>query len=183
MKQKQPIVSRTKQHTFEELVQSQKLERLAKLAPDLVGRYGFTASCASSFANLIKEAYGGKNLNVVYASRMLALWNIACSCYHKADGYSLADELFSDKKIFLDSFYYHNNTSDIITLDMIEDVRKNCLHLVTTATSDSISVIEFEMEKESDLYYFIKATLGSSFSRMHYSVLVKALAGALAKNI
>ncbi|HEV1717847.1 TPA: hypothetical protein VYO86_001727, partial [Streptococcus pneumoniae] len=53
----------------------------------------------------------------------------------------------------------------------------------TTATSDNMSVIEFEMEKESDLYYFIKATLGSSFSRMHYSVLVKALAGALAKNI
>ena len=183
MKQKQPIVSRTKQHTFEELIQAQKLERLAKLAPDLVGRYGFTASCASSFANLIKEAYGGKNLNVVYASRMLALWNIACSCYHKADGYSLADALFSDKKICLESFYYHDNTSDIITIDMIEDVRQNCLMLSTFATSDSISVIEFEMEEESDLYYFIKATLGSSFSRMHYSVLVKTLAGALAKNI
>ncbi|HHK6813890.1 TPA: hypothetical protein ACQXFL_001240, partial [Streptococcus pneumoniae] len=70
-----------------------------------------------------------------------------------------------------------------ITLDMIEDVKKNYLQLVTTATSDNMSVIEFEMEKESDLYYFIKATLGSSFSRMHYSVLVKALAGALAKNI
>ncbi|MDG7636443.1 hypothetical protein OK511_02140 [Streptococcus pneumoniae] len=60
MKQKQPIVSRTKQHTFEELIQDQKLERLANLSPDLVGRYGFTASCASSFANLIKEAYGVK---------------------------------------------------------------------------------------------------------------------------
>lgn len=183
MKQKKPIVSRTKQHTFEELIQAKKLERLAKLAPDLVGKYSFTASCASSFANLIKESYSGKNLNVVYASRMLALWNIACSCYHKTEGCSLADALFTDKKIFPDSFYYHNNTSDIITLDMISDVQKNYLQLVTTATSDSISVIEFEMEKESDLYYFIKSTLGPSFTHMHYSVLVKALAGALAKNI
>ena len=184
MKQKQPIVSRTKQHTFEELIQVKKLGRLAKLAPDLVGWYSFTASCASSHAKSIKEVYMLERINIGYVSRLLSLWNIACSCYHKDDGYSLADALFSDKKIFLDSFYYHNNTSDIITLDMIEDVRKNYLQLVTSdSVSDSVSVIEFEMEKESDLYYFIKATLGASFSRMHYSVLVKALAGALAKNI
>ncbi|VIU25913.1 putative lipoprotein [Streptococcus pneumoniae] len=184
MKQKQPIVSRTKQHTFEELIQDQKLERLAKLSPDLVGRYGFTASCASSFANLIKEAYGGKNLNVVYASRMLALWNIACSCYHKADGYSLADALFSDKKICLDSYYYHKNTSNTITSDVIKDVYdnyNNYMVLTREATPEYIYVVQTEMPKDSDLYFYIREVLGLSFSTMHYAFLVKVLAGAFAR--
>ncbi|CJM30931.1 MULTISPECIES: hypothetical protein [Streptococcus] len=184
MKQKQPIVLGTKK--FEELIKAKKLHRLAKLAPDLVGDSYFTAASALPYAQLIKESYGLVNINIMYASKLLGLWNIACKCFHKVEGEQrvLSDSLFDNKKIYLDSYYYHKNTSNTITSDVIKDVYdnyNNYMVLTREATPEYIYVVQTEMPKDSDLYFYIREVLGLSFSTMHYAFLVKVLAGALAR--
>lgn len=96
---------------------------------------------------------------------------------HKSTGETLLAWLNEGKQIHLDSFFLNMNSSKYIKDSLLEEIRKNHRSIARKATPSNISLIEDELNYNSDLFHYYIYSLG--WKHVKRSYLVKCLAGAL----
>ena len=97
---------------------------------------------------------------------------------HKSTGETLLTWLNEEKQIHLDSFFLSMNSSKYIKDGLLEEIRKNHRSIARKATPSNISLIEKELNYNSDLFYYYINAL--EWKHVKRSYLVKCLAGAIA---
>ena len=96
---------------------------------------------------------------------------------HKSTGETLLAWLNKGKQIHLDSFFLNMNSSKYIKNGLLEEIRENHRSIARKATPSNISLIEDELNYNSDLFHYYIYSLG--WKHVKRSYLVKCLAGAL----
>ncbi|BBG35100.1 hypothetical protein RK945_02620 [Streptococcus pneumoniae] len=174
------IVPKTKTHTFDDVIEQGYCDRLSRYVPDAVvgGLHKYNSKDALPYAKKLKNTSNGKHLSVKYLASLLDMWDRACQLFHVITGTCLADDIFTSKKIHNESYFYNTNTSNFITDEVIDLVKEKHRSYSRKATPSNISLIEKELNYNSDLlYYYVNALGWKHFKR---SYLVKCLAGAIA---
>lgn len=97
---------------------------------------------------------------------------------HKSTRETLVEWLNEEKQIHLDSFFLNMNSSKYIKDGLLEEIRKNHRSIARKATPSNISLIEKELNYNSDLFYYYINAL--EWKHVKRSYLVKCLAGAIA---
>lgn len=97
---------------------------------------------------------------------------------HKSTRETLVEWLNEKKQIHLDSFFLNMNSSKYIKDGLLEEIRKNHRSIARKATPSNISLIEKELNYNSDLFYYYINAL--EWKHVKRSYLVKCLAGAIA---
>ncbi|VJJ42311.1 putative lipoprotein [Streptococcus pneumoniae] len=97
---------------------------------------------------------------------------------HKSTRETLVEWLNEEKQIHLDSFFLNMNSSKYIKDGLLEEIRKNHRSIARKATPSNISLIEKELNYNSDLFYYYVNAL--EWKHVKRSYLVKCLAGAIA---
>lgn len=97
---------------------------------------------------------------------------------HKSTRETLVEWLNEKKQIHLDSFFFNMNSSKYIKDGLLEEIRKNHRSIARKATPSNISLIEKELNYNSDLFYYYINAL--EWKHVKRSYLVKCLAGAIA---
>lgn len=97
---------------------------------------------------------------------------------HKSTRETVVEWLNEKKQIHLDSFFLNMNSSKYIKDGLLEEIRKNHRSIARKATPSNISLIEKELNYNSDLFYYYINALG--WKHVKRSYLVKCLAGAIA---
>lgn len=176
------IVPKTERHSFEDVIEQGLCTKLSKLVPDAsIGKqYRYSSLNAKLYAEKLKTVNNGVYLPIVYATKLLDMWYIACQLFHITTGSCLADDIFTSKKINNESYYYRGNTSDFITDKIIDHVKEKHRSFSRKASNeDNILAVECEFDLDPDFYYYVVNRLG--WTKFKYSYLIKALAGALSE--
>ncbi|MCY7087414.1 MULTISPECIES: hypothetical protein [Streptococcus] len=128
------------------------------------------------------QAYLRKILRLPYtypcSMKMANSILLANMLLHKSTGETLLEWVKEGKEIHLQSFFLNTNSSKYIKDGLLEEIRKNHRSIARKATPSNISLIENELNYNSDLFHYYINALG--WKHVKRSYLVKCLAGAIA---
>lgn len=181
-----PKLLNADKYKLDDIIDGENLRMIYKFCPDLQGlRYEFktTDSITKEYCKKIRQALrdsdpegkSGKKCMMRYTVDILNVWNTLCRTRDFITGSLKADD-FIDGKTGI--YFFDENTSNLITDDVIENVKINHKSLARRNVDEkNIESISKEIPKGTDMYYYVLYKLG--LNRIKYNYLVKALAGAI----
>ncbi|WP_225529970.1 hypothetical protein [Streptococcus pneumoniae] len=183
-----PKLLETEKYSLDSIIDGGKLRMISKFCPDLHGlRYEFKTSdsITKEYCKKIRQALrdsdpegkSGKKCMMRYTIDILNVWNTLCRTRDFITGSLKADDVIDGKTGI---YFFDVNTSNVITDDVIENVKINHKSLVRNVDEENIESISKEIPKGTDMYYYVLYRLG--LNRIKYNYLVKALAGAIQKD-
>lgn len=181
-----PKLLNAEKYKLDDIIDGENLRMISKFSPDLNGlRYEFktsdsiTKEYSEKIRQALRDSYPegkiGKKCMIRYTAGVLNVWNTLCRTRDFVTGSLRADDVIDGKTGI---YFFDENTSNLITDDVIENVKINHKSLARRNVDEkNIESISKEIPKGTDMYYYVLYKLG--LNRIKYNYLVRALAGAI----
>ncbi|HEV1567082.1 TPA: hypothetical protein VYN92_002035, partial [Streptococcus pneumoniae] len=144
-----PKLLETEKYSLDSIIDGGKLRMISKFCPDLHGlRYEFKTSdsITKEYCKKIRQALrdsdpegkSGKKCMMRYTIDILNVWNTLCRTRDFITGSLKADDVIDGKTGI---YFFDVNTSNVITDDVIENVKINHKSLVRNVDEENIESI------------------------------------------